>query len=464
MKRIAVYSNRSTESIPDSDSSEGELDPVFESQLQPSSRVETWIRRSALIGDSPTALCLSALLLIISLAMTLYTEKSPYERLGPIPIIDPPRIFSLQSEQMEPACERQLLEAYQKDGVVAVRGLVSNELLERLVHESNVFIDDQLEKKGSRSRDSTQFFTSKHGVIFRNDTTAFLQLALNSSVSKLAATLLRKSNPLLTKESSIRMLRDILLAKDKDPYICGYHVDDLGFWPATPESDGINAWVALTDMPIHVGGGFALAVGSHTAPWRHDAYRATGASAIFPKGGYKNAQDMLDKRSGMGTCNLKEVAPYLHQRMEETKRVYDIRKGDVIFHTRWLFHRTVAFNQTMVARNQDPIFRRYSIRYAPGSAIIPPGFSTELSVLWNHENAGRTADQVADHDGPWYPKVWPAADGAEIANLPLLAQEKLLIAEERRQARMKEMAPLIKNKVKQNNPTRQIPPSSDQYL
>ena len=34
----------------------------------------------------------------------------------------------------------------------------------------------------------------------------------------------------------------------------------------------MNAWIALDDMPLSMGGGFALSTGSHVAPWRHEAY------------------------------------------------------------------------------------------------------------------------------------------------------------------------------------------------
>jgi hypothetical protein len=260
----------------------------------------------------------------------------------------------------------------------------------------------------------------------------------------------------LTSNSSVRVLRDIFLSKDKDPYICGWHVDDLGFWPATPAADGINAWVALNDMPPEIGGGFALAVGSHTAKWRNEAYLAIGASALLPEGGYQNASDMLERRGGAGTCNLKDASPHLHQRMEDTKRIYDIKRGDVIFHTRWLFHRTVAFNRSRLKHEEDPIFRRYSIRYGPGFSVIPPGFSTEVSVLWDNANAGRTADEVSTLDGPWYPRVWPSVIAEETAELSNLAKTKLNLAEDKRQALMKEMGPLIKRKIKQNRPTHHL--------
>lgn len=473
MRRTRVYKNTTRDlSEEGTVSSNSEPDPLIEpAAAAQTSHWERWVRRTAFLGDSQTALCISALLLALSVAQVLHVERTPYNRLGPIPVIDEPHIFhltaeSVWNEEMNPKTERHIIAAYLKDGVVAVRGLIDASMLRRLLSESDTFISNQLDKRPSRSRGSTQFFTAKHGVIFRNNTSAFQEIALNSSVSRFAAFLLRKSVSPKANITSIRMLRDIFLSKDKDPYVCGYHVDDFGFWPATPESEGVNAWVALNDMPVDRGGGVALAVGSHIAPWRRDAYLATGASAIFPERGYIDAKDMIERRSGAGTCNLKDAAPHLHQRMEETKRIYHIKKGDVIFHTRWLFHRTVAFNQSLIDRNQDPIYRRYSIRYAPGSAIIPPGFSTEYSVLWNQENAGRTADEVVKLDGPWYPRVWPSVNDDEVAQLQSLADEKLSVAERERESKLKEMAPIIKRKVQQMKitKTKHVTPSPNEYI
>jgi hypothetical protein len=147
--------------------------------------------------------------------------------------------------------------------------------------------------------------------------------------------------------------------------------------------------------------------------------------------------------------------------MEETKRIYDVRRGDVIFHTRWLFHRTVPFDRTNLSEGDDdnePIYRRYSIRYAPGSAVIPPGYGTELSVLWDAANGGRTANDVCRLDGPWYPQVWPKVSTSELAGLSSLVQEKLPVATQRRIAREKEMKPLVRHLAKQQSSQ---PASSD---
>ena len=169
------------------------------------------------------------------------------------------------------------------------------------------------------------------------------------------------------------------------------HVDDTGFWPATSDAPGVNAWIALDDMPIERGGGFALAVGSHTAPWREAAYNVTGSTHTFPEEGFSSAADMLKNRIGNGTCNIKTSANHLHRRMEDVKRVYDIKKGDVIFHHRFLFHRSIPFKrdaiEKRISRNDEQLlYRRYSIRYGPGHSKIPKGWGTEMSVLWDSKN------------------------------------------------------------------------------
>lgn len=81
----------------------------------------------------------------------------------------------------------------------------------------------------------------------------------------------------------------------------------------------------------------------------------------------------------------------------------------MIFHSRWLFHRTIPFEREVVSRRaadkEDPlVYRRYSIRYGPGNSIIPPGFGSEPSVLSEVKNGGRTADDVSKYDSAWYPR------------------------------------------------------------
>lgn len=500
----------------------------------------------ALLGDSPWALVVSFVMLVASIYVSLLLNDSDgnggwskhenaaadrpfsnYESLGPIPYMDrgPPRIHQVGvgvgTSKQNPADDpTQLLfrptaemrTELEREGVVCVRGLISEPLLARLDAETAQLVDEQRRKNHGRGqRRGTQFHTVAHSSLFRRDLTqqqtsrdelanfapsALMEVALWSPVPAFAASFLLNSSLDCTAGSSdtndanvdteitcrtsgnnhnttadadaeerLRVIRDIFLAKDDDAYVCGWHVDDMGFWPATPESPGINAWIALDDMEqVEETGGFALAVQSHTAPWRDEAYYWTGAPATaqyFPTGGYANASAFFAQRTGRGTCHLREAAPHLHRRMEETARIFPMQRGDVIFHTRWLFHRTVAVNKTAPSTShtttggaESKVYRRYSIRYGPGSAsIVPPGYGTELSVLWNESNGGLSVDEICETDGPWYPQAWPALENRSRfgKDLSLLVAEKIPVAEERRERRKQEMRPYLKRIAKQNH-------------
>jgi Phytanoyl-CoA dioxygenase (PhyH) len=468
-----------------------------------------------------------------------------------------------------------LRQAYQRDGVVAIRGLLDDreQLLQRLDVASAKHVQEQWDKQmkkqqhtGNRprkARQGTQFFTNLNHLALtdlpfpsismsasannNNNTSCsaddesssssssssssqssckpdetiinnyaknnnnniiimnpFLETALLSQIPKMAVTLLGLTDENTASSSSssgdssnysgdnrnennnnnLRLMRDIFLAKDDDPYICGWHVDDFGFWPVTPTSPpGINAWIALDDYDVDVdGGGFALAVGSHVASWRDEAHYVTGASTTAPVDGYTSAKDLFERRTGSGTCNLKQSAPHLHRRMEETMRIYpQLHKGDVVLHDRWLFHRTVPLNKNFIEQRQrqqqqqdendngdstlpPPILRRYSIRYGPGSSVIPPGYGTELSVLWDDNNGGKTANQVvcSNHEKkntttivyyyPWYPQAWPnVLWDSELASLESLVQHQFPVALQRQERHVKEMKPHRKRLARQHN-------------
>jgi hypothetical protein len=152
---------------------------------------------------------------------------------------------------------------------------------------------------------------------------------------------------------------------------------------------------------------------------------------------------MFANRTGSGTCNIKISAPHLHAHMEESMRVYEIKRGDVIFHDRWLFHRTVPFDKQFARQMEDQLYRRYSVRYGPGSSIVPPGYGLELSALWDEDNAGRSADDISTRDGPWYPRCWPSVDESEMEELPILMRDKMPVAKAARKAKQKEMKPYL---------------------
>lgn len=435
------------------------------SVLQPSC-----ISQLAVLGESSAALGVSFCVLLCAIFFTVWLDLTakpvdPYTTLGPVPEIGPPLTYTVHPHQ-QPYITAEMRNAFKKDGVIAIRGLIDEKLLRRLDLESAQIVNkEKRNREGKRIRPGNQFYAIKHGALFHDartshtetnefTTSSFFDVAIASGVSQVAAELLflvpkcesgtRSSQEGKTSKPCLRVLRDIFLSKDFDPYTCGWHVDDLGFWPATPEALGINAWIALDDMPLEGGGGFALAVSSHKATWREEAYFVTGASTSFPRDGYTSAVDLFERRTGSGTCNIKTSAPHLHRRMEETKRQYDVKQGDVIFHTRWLFHRTVAFDRKPKNANFSHVYRRYSIRYNLGSAVIPPGYGIEPSVLWDESNGGRTADEVCRRDGPWYPQAWPEMLASEREELASFVTDKLAIANKRRTARKQEMRPFLK--------------------
>jgi hypothetical protein len=369
---------------------------------------------------------------------------SHVEKIGSIPFV---YTINRTRDGRIAALSVDVKDAYERDGVVAIRGLTNPKMIERARRESDVLLNPKPRKGG-------QFHTANHSSLFISD--ALWDVAVESDIPVVAYQLLqhsimaeddgnqRKHHAIIT---SLRVLRDIFLAKsNEDHYSCGWHVDDFGFWPGTPTSPGINAWIALEENQESL----AVAVGSHRASWRHRAYFETGApiATDFPVGGYANASDYLLRRTGSGTCNIKRAAPDLHFLMEESSRVYTLQPGDVIFHTRWLFHRTEVSGYTREPRGGEHrprrMERRYSVRYVPGTAMIPPGYGTELSVLWDSTNGGRTVDEVSSIDGPWYPQVWPVVLDGERRGKRALVRDKFAAASERRRLRESEMSSLVR--------------------
>lgn len=209
-------------------------------------------------------------------------------------------------------------------------------------------------------------------------------------------------------------------------------MDDQAFWPeaftsaldqpggeSSYRSSGINVWIAMDDMPREYGGSMAVAPGSHKAAWRYDAYRAIGqnrSTDINP-----SKEEMFELFAGgppkNNSCNMPQSDPELRKTIEATKVVFDIRKGDVLFADRLLFHRTMEMTdegRNVFGKVSKNALQRYSIRYVPGSARLPSGFNVEASILTNPKNEGRTLNEVAgnaDNGGAvWYPQVWPTLE------------------------------------------------------
>jgi hypothetical protein len=304
---------------------------------------------------------------------------------------------------------------------------------------------------------------------------------------------------------NLRILRDVFLAKPVHTLReCDWHVDDAGFWPEShcsdttittttttnsnstttgtktngdggssededdhaaphdtstttsvcangePSDRGINVWIAMDDMPVATLGSMALARGSHKAAWRHDAYRAIGQDRSVP-GTIQDRDELVQRFAGgsksNSTCSMPTSDPTLRQHIEDTAVLLDIRRGDVIFANRLLFHRTLAVTDAgKVAYDSGhrTNLNRYSIRYVPGTARLPVGFNMELSMLDDPANAGRTLDEVVSAAGlEWYPQVWPTVEPDLDAKLHDLASGPMMRAKEKKNVEFNEFSRAI---------------------
>jgi hypothetical protein len=196
-------------------------------------------------------------------------------------------------------------------------------------------------------------------------------------------------------------------------------------------------------------GSMALSAGSHKVPWRFEAYVALGQNRTVDGGHSKQAilTGIEEKRrSGevsLGACHIGVSRPDLRERLEAKKVVLDVRKGDVVFSTRTLFHRTTDVTDAGKVHYKSMgkhTLNRYSIRYTPGTARLPNGWLAEWSAATNSRNSGSSLDAIVSADGMlWYPKVWPRLENRLEAQLDILAEQMLESAKTTVQAEIIEM-------------------------
>jgi hypothetical protein len=182
----------------------------------------------------------------------------------------------------------------------------------------------------------------------------------------------------------------------------------------------VNVWIALDDMPADFQGSMALSAGSHTVPWRFEAYEAIGQNRTVDGGSSKEAiiERMAEKRrtgeANLGACEIEKNRPDLRAMLDSKKTIFELRKGDVIFSTRALFHKTMDVTEKGRQYYESQgvkTLNRYSIRYTPGTARLPNGWVAEWSAVSDVNNTGRTLDEIVQSGKSlWYPKVWPVTE------------------------------------------------------
>lgn len=326
-------------------------------------------------------------------------------------------------------------EAFQRDGFIVVSGLLDANVLAKLVKSGDIIMDH------NTGCQINPYFEATHKGVALNGpavtmsekyeqfvTESFRNVALYSKMPQVAAELMGFDQK--SKDRNVRILRDVFLGKGiKSPRSCQWHVDDPSVWPESYLSTGgygINAWIALADFPA--GGSLGLASGSHTADWRHRAYEALGQDHTSP-GQSKEELLLMLERGTLPTCTMEDrIDRELFDAIEATAVYPDMKRGDIIFHTRWLFHKTTGLPEEGKAWYRQKgltSLNRYSVRYVAGKATLPTGFVNELSVFSNPENAGRTLDEITELDGPWYPQVWPSVESNFAEAMEVMAETKL---------------------------------------
>ncbi|KAL9181436.1 hypothetical protein ACHAXT_010241 [Thalassiosira profunda] len=351
---------------------------------------------------------------------------------------------------------QEQVESYLRDGFVVVSGLLEDVEMSSLVEAGEGLISKHVAKAGG-TLSKGNFQVHEFGLLFNDE--RFRDVALQSRLPVAAAELLQ-----LDRETqNLRVLKDVFLAKGHESTSsCGWHVDDQLFWPAAyklPSSDidqsGLNAWIAIDDMPIENGGSMAVSPQSHASDfsWRAEAFDALNFNEQFGNGVSKDELFDLVKMGRVDTCGLEKVAPAVYDDIEMSKQEFSFKRGDVIFMNRWLFHKSTDFTEkgklALQAvhdsfggdRGEPPMLKRYSLRYVAGNTSLPGGFMTELSVLASDGfNSGKKLNEVR---GDWYPTVWPEVDADVHERIEDLNKNEMPVAQEKFGAIMAEVMGLF---------------------
>lgn len=271
----------------------------------------------------------------------------------------------------------QQIETYEKEGVVFVPGLLTQDESTKLVVSgeyamSRVFQFSKLF--------GTRLYSGLGFDLWRTSPEV-ASFALQSLPKVVAPILSYSKNP--QNEVEFRLLKDAMFQYKAGGEGCGWHVDDVGFWPTEESTDGPTIWIALDEIKVVEGGGLALVN-------RTLFDQISNVTLEFCRQAIKE-----------GTCNMAKLSPECYAKMEASKMEWDMKAGDAIIWNRWTFHRGVA----AAVADVDPdsfVKRRYSVRYTPYGSRAGP-------IIHPSVGAGNL------FDSPFYPKVWPKLKADEMA-------------------------------------------------
>ncbi len=284
---------------------------------------------------------------------------------------------SFQPNQLTP----EQIESYEKEGVVFVPGLISEQESNRL----RVSGEYTMNRVFSVSKLFGNSLYSGLGFDLWRTSPDIASFALQSLPKVVASILPYSQNEL--GEVEFRLLRDAFFQYKAGGTGCGWHVDDPAFWPTEEDSDGPTVWIALDTIKVAEGGGLAT-------------FNRTKFKELAPE----NITESFCRETikNVGTCNMKTLSPECHAKMEECIMEWDMKPGDAIIWNRWTFHRGVAAVGNI--SEADFIKRRYSIRYMPYGSKAGPFIHPSVEP-------GRP------FNSPYYPQVWPRLKTSDLQAL-----------------------------------------------
>ena len=163
-----------------------------------------------------------------SVSNWLTVQKSKIDKFFLMATVNPAVTDKSVDTVINQVLSEEQLRAFERDGVIVVRGLVSGDQLKAAIDEVDLV-----------GRGESPFFTSYKNIKFHHWRTskALKDVAFFSDVPKAASQLIHQQ---LKKKGPVRLLKDAVLCFAPGGAGCGWHVDDKFFWPAEDESTGVR--------------------------------------------------------------------------------------------------------------------------------------------------------------------------------------------------------------------------------
>lgn len=258
------------------------------------------------------------------------------------------------------------IEAYRKDGVLVVRGLLTDDEVE-LAREGIATVlefPSMLAQVASGVDDPGRFVED-----FRRwqDVPEIGTLALTSRTAEVAAA--------LPQTEQVRLYHDHVLVKEgKTRQPTPWHQDQPYY---NVDGHGTSAWIPVDPVPI--AGCLELVAGSHEGPWKMPRTFLDGKAKWFPEGSLDELPEIDADRDAFDI------------------RAAELQPGDAIFFDFLTVHGAPGFPFEGRRRVLSLRYLAADARHAPREWTTSPPFDELYDVL----------PEGAEMDHPLFPVVWP---------------------------------------------------------